>query len=43
MKKIFTILLSLLMVTCFAACGNATDQAEHSSADNNSAESGADD
>ena len=29
MKKTITILLSLMMIFCLAACGNSTGEAEH--------------
>ncbi len=41
MKKTVTILLSLIMIFCIAACGNSTDGAEHSSTENNAIENGA--
>lgn len=40
MKKVMTVLLSLMMVICLAACGNSADPAESSSTEENSAESG---
>lgn len=36
MKKIMTVLLSLMMVICVAACGNSADPAESSSTEENS-------
>jgi len=40
MKKIITILLSLIMIFCLTACGDSAGQAENPSTENNSAESG---
>lgn len=40
MKKTIIILLSLIMIFCLTACGNSAGQAENSSTENNSAESG---
>lgn len=37
-KKTITILLSLIMIFCLAACGNSAGQAEHSSTENNAVE-----
>lgn len=41
MKKMITILLSLIMILCLAACGNSAGEAERSSAENNAIENGA--
>lgn len=43
MKKPITILLSLIMILCLAACGNSTDEAESSTDGNTQAESSAGD
>ena len=43
MKKRMTILLSFIAVMCLAACGNDADRTKSPSAENNSAESGAED
>lgn len=40
MKKIITILFSLIMVMCFAACRNSAGQAERPSTESHSSESG---
>lgn len=40
MKKTIAVLLSLILVICLAACGNSADQAERSSAENDSTVSG---
>lgn len=41
MKKAITILLSLIMIFCLAACGNSAGEAERSSTESNSVENGA--
>ncbi len=38
MKKTITILLSLIMIFCLAACGNSASEAERSSTENNAIE-----
>lgn len=43
MKKAITILLSLIMIFCLAACGNSAGEAERSSTESNSVENGAED
>lgn len=43
MKKPITILLSLIMILCLAACGNSADEAESSTDGNAQAESSAED
>lgn len=40
MKKTITILLSLIMIFCLAACGNSAGLAERPSTESNSIESG---
>lgn len=42
MKETIAIILSLLMILSFVACGNSPDQAKQPSAENNSAERGVD-
>lgn len=43
MKKAITILLSLIMIFCLAACGNSAGEAERSSTESNSVENRAED